>query len=95
MEDRHIMRFYGSCGHIEDHESKEMFDQFSAPREETTWPGPPKKIIVQNEVTVDDDGTKIVHVHPYRYCCCEACMIKQMEDDILDKNRDEYMILDD
>jgi hypothetical protein len=84
MTERYIMRFYGSCSHIEDTESKELFDQFSAPRELTTWPGRPRKIIVKNEVTTEKDGTKIVHVHPYRYCCCKACMLSQMEADMID-----------
>ena len=70
----YAMRFYGTCGHIEEFEDKKLFDQFAAPREATTWPGPPRKITLQNEITTDPDGRKVVHVHPERYFTCTRCI---------------------
>lgn len=73
VAERFVMRHYGSCGHVVDEESKESFDHFAAPRDV----GCPIMGTIkgfQNEVTTEPDGTKIVHVHPLRYCPCKNCI---------------------
>lgn len=75
---KNILRFYGSCGHIE--------DKLISEEEMNNWKKP---VIVKsifggenchlNEVTIEDEN-QIVHIHPFRYCCCEKCMMKDMKE---------------
>lgn len=72
-----ILRFYGSCGHIENKKiSNEEFEKWTA------------EIIVKsifgdyphkNEVTIEDEN-QFVHVYPFRYCCCYKCVMEDMEE---------------
>ena len=72
-----ILRFYGSCGHIEDKEiSNENFEKWTAETMVKTILG---DSLHKNEVTIKDEN-RIVHVHPFRYCCCENCMMEDMKE---------------
>ncbi len=75
MAERFVMRHYGSCGHVVDEESKELFDKYAAPFVAHPPVGDPTPF--QNEVTTETDGgvtTKVVHVHPFRYFNCKNCI---------------------
>jgi hypothetical protein len=73
-----ILRFYGSCGHIE--------DKLISEEEMNNWKKP---VIVKsifggenshiNEVTTEEENS-IVHVHPFRWCSCEKCMAEDLKE---------------
>lgn len=73
---KNILRFYGSCGHIE--------DKLISEEEMTDWKKP---VVVKsifggenshiNEVTIEGEYS-IVHVHPFRYCCCYSCFEEEL-----------------
>lgn len=72
-----ILRFYGSCGHIENKEiSNEEFEKWTAETIVKTIFG---DSLHKNEVTIEDEN-QIVHIHPFRYCCCEKCMMEDMKE---------------
>ena len=74
MEIKYILRFYGSCGHIENTEiSLEEFERWSAERLSKTIFG---DHLVKAEVTVEENN-KIVHIYPERYCCCCGIVLKE------------------
>lgn len=67
----HVLRHYGSCGHVKDEAiSEERFRQWAAPRIAKTLTG---DVATQNEVTTEGD-TFVVHVHPDRYFACVDCI---------------------
>lgn len=74
-----IVRHYGSCGHIVDTADDRLFEKFAAPHyhQSLTDKAP---VLVQNEVT-EENGVKVVHVHPYRYCPCHNCCLAELESD--------------
>ena len=64
------MRFYGSCGHVQNTEvSEESFAGWSKPVIHKSVFGDQE---VVNEVTQEGDA-RIVHVYPFRWCCCADC----------------------
>lgn len=72
-----ILRFYGSCGHTEDKEiSNEEFEKWSAERiVKSIFGDYPHK----NEITLEN-GSRIVHVVPFRWFSCEKCMMEDMKE---------------
>lgn len=72
-----ILRFYGSCGHIENKEiSNEEFEKWSTERiVKSIFGDYPHK----NEITLEN-GSRIVHVVPFRWCSCEKCMMEDMKE---------------
>lgn len=79
MEITHKLKFYGSCGHLEEEIiSIERFEKLSAERLSKTIFG---DFLVKAEVTTEEN-TKIVHIVPERWCCCNKCMEEDMKENL-------------
>ena len=71
-----ILRFYGSCGHIDNELiSEETMIKFSSERIVKTIFG---DFVDKCKVTVEENN-KVVHVYPDRFFLCKSCMEEEMK----------------
>lgn len=83
MEIIHKLKFYGSCGHIEEEIiSTDRFEKLSAERLSKTIFG---DFLVKAEVTIEENE-QTVHIIPERFCICSKCMEEDMKEWSKNKN---------
>src|SRR5688572_10630979 len=85
MSNENTVRFYGSCDHIDNIDSNDLFNKFAVPRMLVPLGGRENQIFY-NEVTIENDRM-VVHVHPDRYFTCKNCMMEVILDDWRDELR--------